>query len=90
MVRVRIAAQDVILSRTRPEGLSALNILPGVVSAVRMGDGPGAMVQLSVGGEPLLARVTRRSAEALGIAAGVEVFAVVKTVSVAQVDIGGA
>lgn len=90
MVRVRIAAQDVILSRTRPEGLSALNILPGVVSVVRMGDGPGAMVQLSVGGEPLLARVTRRSAEALGIGAGVEVFAVVKTVSVAQVDIGGA
>ena len=87
-LRVRIAAQDVILSRSRPEGLSALNILPGVVTAVRMGDGPGAMVQLSVGGEALLARVTRRSAEALGIAEGAGVFAVVKTVSVAQGDIG--
>jgi len=88
VLRVRIAAQDVILSRDRPAGLSALNILPGVVTAVRMGDGPGAMVQLSVGGEALLARVTRRSAEALGIAEGVTVFAVVKTVSVAQADIG--
>lgn len=88
VLRVRIAAQDVILSRDRPAGLSALNILPGVVTAVRMGDGPGAMVQLSVGGEALLARVTRRSAEALGIAEGVGVFAVVKTVSVAQGDIG--
>lgn len=88
MVRVRIAAQDVILSRVRPEGLSALNILRGEVASVRMGDGPGAMVQVSVGGEPLLARVTRRSAETLGIVAGVEVFAVVKSVSVAQADIG--
>lgn len=87
-LRVRIAAQDVILSRGRPEGLSALNILPGIVTAVRMGDGPGVMVQLSVGGEALLARVTRRSAEALGMVEGVAVFAVVKTVSVAQGDIG--
>jgi ABC-type molybdate transport system ATPase subunit len=49
-VRVRIAAQDVIIARARPEGISALNVLPAVVTAVRMGDGPGALVRLSVGG----------------------------------------
>ncbi len=87
-VRVRIAAQDVMLSRARPEGLSALNILPGTVSAVRMGEGPGALVQVALGDTFLLARITRRSAEALGIAPGVAVHAIVKSVAVAQGDIG--
>lgn len=35
-LRVGIAAQDVILSRARPVGLSALNILPGRVGEVRL------------------------------------------------------
>lgn len=87
-VRLRIAAQDVILSRTRPERLSALNILPGEVMAVRLGEGPGAMVQLRVGTDVLLARITRRSAEALELAPEVTVFAVVKSVAVAQGDVG--
>ena len=46
-LRVRISAQDVILSRTRPEGLSALNILHATVAELRLGDGPGALVQLA-------------------------------------------
>ena len=87
-MRVRIAAQDVILSRVRPEGLSALNILAGVVTGVRTGDGPGALVQIALGEAFLLARITRRSAEALGLAPGVAVHAVLKSVAVAQGDIG--
>jgi molybdate transport system ATP-binding protein len=87
-VRVRIAAQDVILARARPEGLSALNILPCRVSAVQEGRGPGVLVQLDLGGAALLARITRRSAQALEIAPGLAVFAVVKTVAVAQGDVG--
>lgn len=89
-VRVRIAAQDVILSRARPEGLSALNILPATVTALRMGDGPGALVQLRVGDDLLLARITQRSAHALGLAVGTAVFAILKSVSVAPSDIGAA
>jgi molybdate transport system ATP-binding protein len=88
-VRIRIAAQDVILSRSRPEGLSALNILPATISALREGDGPGTLVQLDLAGQGLLARVTRRSAQALGLAPGQPVFAVVKSVAVAQGDVGG-
>ncbi len=87
-LRLRVEAQDVILSRTRPEGLSALNILPAVVAAVRMGEGPGALVQLRAGEDVLLARVTRRSAEALGLAPGISCFAVVKSVAVAPRDVG--
>jgi molybdate transport system ATP-binding protein len=88
-VRVRIAAQDVILARARPEGLSALNILPATVSALHDGQGPGVLVQLDLGAEFLLARVTRRSALALGLAPGVGVHAVLKSVAVAQADVGG-
>ena len=87
-LRVRIAASDVMLALTRPEGLSALNVLPATVRAVRDGDGPGALVQLDLGGQALLARVTRRSATALGLQPGLELFAVVKSVSVAQGDVG--
>ena len=88
MVRVRVLAQDVMLATHRPTGISALNILPAVVAEVRLGDGPGALVQLSMGGETLLARVTRRSATALALAPGVPVYAVLKAVSVAQENVG--
>ena len=87
-LRVRIAAQDVILSRARPEGLSALNILAGTITELRPGHGPGAMVVLAVGADRLLARVTRRSAEAMGLAAGQDCHAILKTVAVAPEDVG--
>lgn len=86
--RVRILAHDVILADRRPEGLSALNVLPGMVIALRDGRGPGVIVRLDCGGDTLLARITRRSAQALGIAPGRQVWAVVKSVSVARTDIG--
>lgn len=86
---IRILAQDVILSRTRPEGLSALNVLPATVTAVRLGDGPGAIIQLRAGEDLLLARITRRSALALELAPGADCFAIIKTVAVAQSDVGG-
>ncbi|WP_291730192.1 molybdenum ABC transporter ATP-binding protein [Leisingera sp. F5] len=89
VVRVRISAHEVILSGQRPEGLSALNILPGTVEHVRTGSGPGAMVSLQTPAGRVLARVTRRSAQTLGLEAGVACFAVVKTVSIAPEDIGG-
>ena len=39
-------------------------------------------MQLRLGGERLLARVTRRSGEALGLVAGRRVFALIKTVAI--------
>ncbi|KUF10577.1 molybdenum ABC transporter ATP-binding protein [Pseudoponticoccus marisrubri] len=90
LVRVRVAAQDVILSREAPRGLSALNILPGRIDAVRAGEGPGALVTLDTAAGRILARVTRRSAEALGLAPGTPCHAVIKTVSIAREDVGAA
>lgn len=87
-IRLRISAQDVILSRTKPVGLSALNALKGRVTHVREGAGPGAIVSLETAAGALQARITRRSVAAMGLALGDEVFAIVKTLSVAREDIG--
>jgi molybdate transport system ATP-binding protein len=87
-LRVRIAAQDVILSRDRPSGLSALSILSGRIADIRLGDGPGALVTLAIGDDRLTARITRRSVEALALAPGQTCHAVIKTVAVAPEDIG--
>ncbi|WP_417723490.1 molybdenum ABC transporter ATP-binding protein [Salipiger sp.] len=86
-IRVHIEAQDVMLSLTRPEGISALNILPATVQTLRMGQGPGALVQLDAGGNRLLARITRRSASALDLQPGKAVFAVLKAVAVARENV---
>ncbi|CUH64349.1 Sulfate/thiosulfate import ATP-binding protein CysA [Thalassovita gelatinovora] len=87
-VRLRIHANDVMLSLGRPGRISALNVLPGKVTSIRSGGGPGAMVQLKAGHDQILARVTKRSATLLGLEPGSEVFAIIKSVSVAQADIG--
>ncbi|MGR3503308.1 molybdenum ABC transporter ATP-binding protein [Pseudaestuariivita sp.] len=89
-LRLRVPATDVMLARTRPEGLSALNIVPATVTGIEEGRGPGVMVQLALGPSRLLARITRRSARALDLAPGTEVFAILKTVAVAPGAIGAA
>jgi molybdate transport system ATP-binding protein len=88
-LRIRILAQDVILSRSAPQGLSALNTLPATVTDLRMGDGPGALVQLRAGQDHILARITRRSATALDLAPGTPCYAIIKSVSVARGNVGG-
>lgn len=88
-LRVRIHAHEVMLALSRPSDISALNVLPATVDSIRQGDGPGAMVRLRSGTDVLLARVTRRSAQALNLSRGTPCFAIVKSVSVAQDDVGG-
>lgn len=87
-LRIRIAAQDVILSRARPEGLSALNILAGTIAEIRAGEGQGMLVAIDTPAGRLLARITRRSSDRLALAPGVAVHAILKTVAVAPADIG--
>lgn len=87
-VRVRIPAQDILLALKRPEAISALNILETKIIAIREDDGAGALVTLECGKDRLLARVTRRSAQALGLEPGGACFAIVKTVAVAQGNLG--
>lgn len=88
-LRVRIAAQDVLLACDPPSGISALNILPGTIEQIREEEGASAIVQLTTAAGPLLAQLTRRSVAALGLTVGHRCHAVIKTVSIAPEDIGG-
>lgn len=81
-LRLRIRARDVILAVSPPTGISALNVLSGRVEELVPIEEGALEVQLRTGNERLLARVTRRSGEALGLAPGRQVFAVIKTVAI--------
>ena len=87
-LKVRVLASDIVLAKQKPEGLSALNILPANIKALHEGDGPGVAVALDVGTDQLIARITRRSAKTLALSVGSEVFAIIKSVSVASSSIG--
>ena len=89
-LRVRIMAHEVILSLARPVGLSAQNILPCTVTAIRPGDGPGVMVHLAVGADEIVARITRRAASQLALQPGDTAHAILKSMSVARDHIAGA
>jgi molybdate transport system ATP-binding protein len=83
-LRVRILAHEVILSRARPEGLSALNILPGTITRIHQGEGPGAVVHLAIGSEDILIRITRRACATLDLKPGDSAHAILKSMSVAR------
>ena len=87
-LRLRVLAQDIILATERPQNISALNILPVVVTSLRYGDGPGVAVGLQLGDEKLLARITKRSATQLGLEQGQSCFAILKATTVARGSIG--
>ncbi|MBT8411599.1 MAG: molybdenum ABC transporter ATP-binding protein [Octadecabacter sp.] len=84
LVRVRILAHEVILARDRPLGLSAQNILPATVKAIRQGDGPGVMVDLALGSDQIIARITRRAERELALKIGDQVHVILKAMSVAR------
>ena len=62
-------------------GLSARNRLRGVVTGLAT-DGLMAEVRMMIGDQELISVITRSSAERLGLAVGVEVFAVIKSTEV--------
>lgn len=80
-VRIRIDAPDVMLALSRPEGVSANNILPATIAAIEEA-AAHADVQLALRDARLTARITRRSLERLALKPGLAVFAVIKSVTV--------
>lgn len=92
-VRVRIQARDVSLTLQRQENTSISNIFAATVTAIAS-DRPGQVMvcmnlvgnqqgqQSSPAASQLLARITRKSADALGLEPGSQVYAQVKGVAV--------
>ena len=82
-VRVGLHARDISLALDRPERTSILNVLAATVTELGE-DGPtGVLVRLEAGGVPLLARITRKSRDQLGLEPGTAVYAQIKSVALA-------
>ena len=81
-LRCRIHARDVSLALVPQMQSSILNSVTATVVALAPTDTPGhVMVKLEAGSEPLLARITRRSAEKLDIRPGLVLCAQIKAVA---------
>ena len=78
-LKLRIQAQDVILAQNRPEGLSALNILPLRVIDWAERESGEVLVRLHLGEEILLSKITSRSAAGLGLHPGQALHGILKT-----------
>jgi molybdate transport system ATP-binding protein len=87
-LRIRVRARDVSLALSRPAGLSIRNVLAGTVVELGEQNGASLDVRLDVGGTALLARITRKSADELGLRPGLPVFALVKSVSIDRRSVG--
>ena len=87
-VRARIRARDVSLALLRPRDVSIQNVMEARVVAVSGEFGAIVDVTLDVSGTPLIARVTRKAAEELGLVPGTAVFAMVKAVSIDRRSVG--
>lgn len=84
-VRLRVLARDVSLARETQSGTSIGNQLRGKVEAIADDEHPAlALVRVRVGAVPLVARLTRRSVDGLGLAPGTPVWAQVKTVALME------
>lgn len=82
-LRVRILARDVSIALDKVDGTSVLNCLPASVAQLADEIHPAlALVRLDIGGSPLVARITRRSAARLGLVPGMSVWAQIKAVAV--------
>ena len=89
-VRVRLKATDILLSLNELNGaISANNVLRAVVTEIREDASAYADVQLACGDTRMIARITRMSAERLALRRGLEVFAIIKAVSVNHRALGG-
>jgi molybdate transport system ATP-binding protein len=83
-VRLRVRARDVILATRRPEQVSSRNILEGnILEVVEEAETPFAETLVEIPGGLIRARLTRRSVADLGLAPGVPVYALVKSITLA-------
>jgi len=83
-IHVAIRAGDILLATRKPEGLSARNILAGVVDSIEI-NGPTVVCRVNAGAM-FVVHVTRGAQRALELAAGRSVWLVIKTHSCHLVD----
>jgi molybdate transport system ATP-binding protein len=80
-VRVRIRARDVSIALERPQRISIQNVLSGRIREIGTERGGIVDVSIGIGATTLRSRITARAAGQLGLVPGLEVYALVKAVS---------
>jgi len=80
-VRLRLAARDVSLTLEHQSGTSILNIFPASVDSISDYGTAQVTVRLLAAGLPVLARITRKSADTLALKPGRMVYAQAKSVA---------
>ncbi len=84
-VRLRLRARDISIATEKPKGLSIQNMIEGEIAALTA-TGPGQLdvvLRMRDGGASFHALITQRAARQLGLAEGMTVWALVKTVAIA-------
>jgi molybdate transport system ATP-binding protein len=81
-IRAQLLARDIILATSRPDNLSVRNIMTGTIARIVPDDEDTELVYVDIGGASILSRVTRAATIALGLHAGLPVWALVKSVSI--------
>ena len=88
-LRLRIRANDVSICREDPGTSTVLNVLPAIIDSIRGDSESSELVQLAIGSEHILARVTRRSRAQLDLRPGEQVLAQIKSVAVKNAPTAG-
>ena len=82
LVRIRVAARDVSLTKKKQTDTSILNIFSAVVEEIAPEGKAQIIVRLTMGGVILLSCLTRKSASTLGLEVGLSIFVQVKSVAI--------
>jgi molybdate transport system ATP-binding protein len=81
-IQIQVLARDVIVAVVRPAGLSVRNVVAARVISVTPDAGRAVLVELDIGRTAtLLARITSRASEELGLTADKQVWALIKAAS---------
>ncbi|SFL85374.1 molybdenum ABC transporter ATP-binding protein [Marinobacter zhejiangensis] len=84
-IRLRILARDVSIALAHHPDQSIQNLLPATISELSGNDHSGmAMVRLQLNETPLLARLTNRAVDLLGLEVGQSVWVQIKAVAIVE------
>lgn len=81
-LRIQIYARDVSITLEVSKATSILNVLPAIITDLIDDEGGQSIVRLQVGSQPLLAHITRKSAQLLNLQTGIKVYVQIKGTSI--------
>ena len=81
-LRIQIYARDVSITLEVAKATSILNVLPATITDLIDDEEGQSVVRLQVGSQPLLAHITRKSAQLLALQTGMTVYVQIKGTSI--------